>query len=234
MRFTFSDEFARLFPEYTRWLVVARNLDDHGEHPDITGMLAEAAARVRANRALAENPAVHPRLTAWRDAFRRFGAKPADTRPALEALLRRALRGDDVAYINTAVALMNHLMLARLLPCGGDDLGRVVGDFGLRLSRGDEIFTPFVGGAQEHPNVGEVILADEAHVMCRRWIWRQGDETKITEDTTSVAINVDVLPPATVAEGEEAARDLMAQLERFTGAASSLFRLDRDHTVAEW
>lgn len=234
MRFSFSPDFAALFPEYTRVLVVARGMDNHGEHPELAELLRCSAERIRADAALAANPAAHPRLAAWREAFRRFGAKPADTRPALESLARRVLKGDEISYINTGVALMNSLSMEFLLPVGGDDLHHVVGDFGLRLARGDEAFTPFLGGEIEHPGPGEVILADDASVMCRRWIWRQGDQTKITPDTTAVAINVDVFPPATVAEGEAAARELMVRLERFCGAASQLFTLDKNHLSAEW
>lgn len=234
MRFSFSPEFAALFPEYTRWLVVAYKLDNQGEHPELADLLNRAAERVRASAALAANPAAHPRLAAWREAFRRFGAKPADTRPALESLVRRVLKGDAIPYVNTAVALMNTLSLERLLPCGGDDLHCVAGDFGLRLARGDEPFAPFLGGGTERPNPGEVILADDVRVMCRRWIWRQGDETKVTPETTAVAMNVDVLPPATVGEGEAAATELIARLERFCHARVNLFQMDKEHTIAEW
>ncbi len=234
MRFSFAPDFAALFPEYSRWLVVAHNLDNHGYHAEVEGLLAEASARVRADATLAANPAAHPRLAAWREAFRRFGAKPADTRPALESLVRRVLKGDDIPYISTAVALMNTLSLAHLLPCGGDDLGQVVGDFSLRLARGDEPFTPFIGGETEYPAPGEVILADDARVMCRRWIWRQGDATKITPDTTMVAINVDVLPPATVAEGKTAAYELAERLLKYCGADVRIFLLNRENPVAEW
>ena len=234
MRFSFSPDFAALFPEYTRVLVIVRGMNNHGEHPELAKLLLRAAARVRTDTALAANPAAHPRLAAWREAFRRFGAKPADTRPALESLVRRVLKGDEISYINTAVALMNSLSLEHLLPVGGDDLGRVVGDFGLRLARGDEAFTPFIGGEIEHPSPGEVILADDTSVMCRRWIWRQGDQTKITPDTTAVAINVDVFPPATIAEGEAAARELVARLERFCGAMAQLFVLDKNNISIKW
>lgn len=234
MRFSFAPDFAARFPEYSRWLVVAHNLDNRSRHDEVERLLAEASERVRADAVLVANPAAHPRLAAWRDAFRRFGAKPADTRPALEALVRRVLNGDAIPYINTAVALMNALSLAHLLPCGGDDLGQVIGNFSLRLARGDEPFTPFIGGETEHPVPGEVILADEARVMCRRWIWRQGDATKITPDTRAVAINVDVLPPATVAEGEVAAHEIAERLRTFCGADVRIFLLDREHPIAEW
>jgi len=234
MRFSFSPEFAALFPEYTRWLVIAHGADNRGERPELAALLHRAAEGVRANAELAANPAAHPRLAAWRDAFRRFGAKPADTRPALESLVRRVLKGGDIPYINAAVALMNTLSLEYLLPCGGDDLERVVGSYSLRLARGDEPFTPFLGGETEHPAPGEVVLADESRVMCRRWIWRQGEETKITPETTAISVDVDVFPPATVAEGEAAAHELMTRLERFCGAETRLFLMDKNHPTAEW
>lgn len=233
MHDSLSPEFIALFPEYTRVLVLAYDLDNRGERSDLLALLRSAEAAVRGDDVLRKDPVAHPRLSSWRAAFRRFGAKPADNRPALEALVRRVLRGDELPYINSVVAAMNAISLQYLLPCGGDDIDRVAGDYGLRVAKGDEIFTPFLGGEVEHPEPGEVILADEARVMCRRWIWRQGNETKVTEETRRVSIDVDILPPASVDEGLRAAEELSAWLGRFCGARTRMAILDKDHPTVE-
>jgi lysyl-tRNA synthetase class 2 len=228
-----SREFIALFPEYTRVLVLGYDLDNRGEHPELVAMLRAAEASVRADEGLRKDPAGHPRLASWRSAFRRFGGKPADNRPALEALVRRVLRGDELPYINTVVAAMNALSLRYLVPCGGDDVDRIVGDYGLFIATGEEVFTPFLGGEPEHPDPGEVILADQVRVMCRKWIWRQGNETKVTEDTRTVSIDVDVVPPCTVDEGKKAARELAYWLRTFCKGRTRIEILDKDHSEVE-
>ncbi|MEH2460175.1 hypothetical protein [Nostoc sp.] len=47
----------------------------------------------------------------------------------------------------------------------------------------------------ENPDVGEVIYvaAESGEVMCRRWNWRNGDKTRITETTQAIVMNIDVL-----------------------------------------
>ena len=45
-----------------------------------------------------------------------------------------------------------------------------------------------------------MIFADARKVLCRRWTWRQADADKMTLDTRDLEMNVDGLPPATVAD----------------------------------
>lgn len=134
MKIFLSPEFTTKFPEYVRGVVIARNIVNTGEHAELLGLLREAERAVRADPLLQKNPAEHPRIASWRDAFRRFGARPADDRPSLDALLRRVAKGSETPYINTIVALMNYVPLKFLVPCGGDDLDQVVGDFGLKIT----------------------------------------------------------------------------------------------------
>ncbi len=56
----------------------------------------------RCRRSLSELPT----LSAWRQAFRRFGANPTKHRSAAEALLRRLQKGD-IPGINTLVDIGN-------------------------------------------------------------------------------------------------------------------------------
>jgi lysyl-tRNA synthetase class 2 len=93
---------------------------------------------------------------------------------------------------------MNATSVKWMIPCGGDSLNAVTGDLRLGVARGDETFAPlFKPWAIEHPEAGEIIYfsPQTRQVMCRRWTWRNADFSKITPDTTAIAINIDALPP---------------------------------------
>ncbi len=60
---------------------------------------------------------------------------------------------------------------------------------------------------------------DDLGVTCRRWNWRQGPRTRLTEETTSGLFLLESLPPTTSDEIEEAAAELAALLEKFSPGA---------------
>jgi DNA/RNA-binding domain of Phe-tRNA-synthetase-like protein len=126
----------------------------------------------------------HPHLVAWREAFRAFGAKRY--RCSAEALIARI---DDFPRINRLVDLYNTVSVRWAVPVGGEDIDRVEGPIRLVFASGDE---PFDGG--EPPKPGEVVWADDAGVTCRRWNWRQGVRTRLTEDTRNAYFLFDALP----------------------------------------
>jgi DNA/RNA-binding domain of Phe-tRNA-synthetase-like protein len=229
-RIYLAPDFVKLFPEYIMFTVVARGIDNAGEHPEISAMLRGAEERVRGDSLLQSGVAAHPRIASWREAFRRFGAKPADHRPSIDALLRRVMKGWEIPYINTVVALSNFIALKYLIPSGTDDLDQTTGDLGIRLAEGTEPFHPFNAPEEvERPEPGEVVWVDDEKVMCRRWIWRQGDKTKVTPQTKSVTINLDILPPATREEGTAAAQELASLVRHFAGGEVVWNMLDKDN-----
>ncbi len=128
----------------------------------------------------------HPHLVAWREAFRAFGAKPKRYQCSAEALIRRV---DGLPSINRLVDLYNAVSVVHAVPVGGEDVDRVVGTVRLRFAGDDEVFD---GG--DPPKPGEVVWADEVGVTCRRWNWRQGVRTRLTESTTRAYFLFDALP----------------------------------------
>jgi DNA/RNA-binding domain of Phe-tRNA-synthetase-like protein len=125
----------------------------------------------------------HPHLSAWREAFRSFGAKRYPC--SAEALIRRA---DDFPRINRLVDLYNAVSVRWAVPVGGEDLDRVVSPVRLVLAAGGE---PFDGG--DPPKPGEVVWADAVGVTCRRWNWRQGVRTRLTDATRRAYFLFDAL-----------------------------------------
>ena len=91
---------------------------------------------------------------------------------------------------------MNDNSIRGVLPVGGDDVLQAGETLELRFADGREQFTPlFDPEKTEHPDTGEVIyvVAETREVMCRRWNWRNGFKTRITEETQAMVMNIDGL-----------------------------------------
>eukprot|EP01037_Dinobryon_pediforme_P006643 gene6643-6712_t len=139
-------------------------------------------------------------MAAWQEAYRAFGAKPNRTPCSAEALRKRALRDGALPAINAVVDLYNAASVGFAVPVGGEDLRSYRGVPRLLRATGLEVFETVKEGqpAQEHPENGEVVWADEAGVTCRRWNWRQGTRTRVTLDTTDVWFVIERLAPMPV------------------------------------
>ena len=91
----------------------------------------------------------------------------------------------------------------------------------LRYATGLENFTPLGSpGVKEHPNSGEVIyvVAESNEVMCRRWNWRNGHKTRITEETQTIIMNIDVLGEQSEARAIETRDRVAGMLGEFCQA----------------
>jgi DNA/RNA-binding domain of Phe-tRNA-synthetase-like protein len=195
-------------------------------------MLSEVVAKATQDESLQEIKS-HPQIASWRQAYTDFGTNPNKFYCSIESLGRRARRGDQLPYINTLVALFNYFSLKHMVPSGGDDLDSVDGDLRLTLAKGDEPFTSLNSDAIEYPPPGEVIYVDNSKVMCRRWNWRQGDQTKLTPDTTDVAINVDCLPPVSKEKARAITGELADLVKEFCGGEVKYSLLDASQNEAE-
>ena len=227
-----SLEVLAKFPDYIRGVVIARGVNNSGENQRLVELLRKAEDDATQDESL-QDIKNHPRIASWRQAYSDFGANPNKFYSSIESLGRRARRGDHVAYINTLVALFNYFSLKHMVPSGGDDLDMVDGDLCLTLAKGNEPFTPLNSDVVEYPALGEVIYVDNSKVMCRRWNWRQGDQTKLTPAMTNVAINVDCLPPVAKGEAEAITRELADLVKEFCGGQVTYFLLDATRNEAE-
>jgi DNA/RNA-binding domain of Phe-tRNA-synthetase-like protein len=54
--------------------------------------------------------------------------------------------------------------------------------------------------------------------MCRRWNWRNGHKTRITEDTQAIVMNIDVLGEQSEARALETRDRVAEMLSEFCGA----------------
>lgn len=209
-------EIFELFPGYCWGKVLCWGLDNRRGLEEATLLLREIEGRVRRDASLGDVVG-HPKIAAWRQAFSQFGARPSKFQASVEALVRRARRGDALPPINALVAVYNALSLRFLLPVGGDDLALVSGGLHLRIAKGDESYIPLGAEAEEPPEPGEIIYTDDAKVLCRRWSWRGGEASKITPGTTSAVLNVHGLPPTSPDEVRRATETLATLVREVCG-----------------
>jgi DNA/RNA-binding domain of Phe-tRNA-synthetase-like protein len=167
---------------------------------------AEASAR-----AAADSP--HPHVAAWRDAYRAFGAKPQRTPSSVDALWQRAAKGA-LPRINWLVDLYNAISVLYALPVGGEDPHQFVGTARLVRAIGTEAFETMKDGvpATERPEPGEVAWVDDRGVTCRRWNWRQGTRTRLTEHSADAFFLLERLEPLPLATLHAAGEALVAAI----------------------
>ena len=146
------------------------------------------------------------------------------------SLIKRIQKGGGFPFINSVVALFNYISIKYLVPCGGDDLKTIKGNLRLGFAKGNEIFIPLGEDKSESPEIGEIIYFDDQNlsVMCRRWNWRNGDFSKITENTKKMVINIDGIGLADRKLIEEARDELAGLLIKHCGAKLKTDCLDRD------
>ncbi|MGW4172874.1 B3/B4 domain-containing protein [Streptomyces chartreusis] len=217
---TVSHEVRALVPGFTHVAVEAHGLAN-GPSTDASSALLDDAARRLAVRLAGRAPHEDPHIAAWRAAYTAFGSKPSRTRNSAEALARRALSEAGLPRINLLVDVYNAISVAHLVPVGGEDIDRIEGGMHLVRATGEEDFVTVAGGEQviEHPDAGEIVWRDEAGVTCRRWNWRQGPRTRLTEQTVSGIFLLESLTPMPVADVETAAEELADLLQKFSPGA---------------
>jgi DNA/RNA-binding domain of Phe-tRNA-synthetase-like protein len=161
-------------------------------------------------------PWAEAHLDAWRDAYRAFGAKPTKTPCSAEALRKRAVKDGAMRPHNAVVDLYNAVSLHFAIPVGGEDATTYSGQPRLCLATGNEPFHTMAEGQPviDTPEVGEVIWRDDQGATCRRWNWRQGPRTQITEASQDMWFVLERLSPMPVEALMDAGRMLMGGLQR--------------------
>ena len=228
MRFCIEEDVFRMFPTFCRGIVMAAGIDNSRLSPELEALLREQEQKMRQDPAM--DLATHPRLLAWKEAYRQFGSNPNKYTPSIVYLAKQVKSGKPVRSISPAVDAFNIISIKHVIPCGGDDMDSVEGDVTLGCAMSDETFAPiFKADEIEHPDPGEVIYVNRRtkRVLCRRWNWRNADFSKLAPETKNVAINVDGMIPAIGREEiEEAAEGLKQLLLRYCGGEISIRYLD--------
>jgi len=221
MKFEINQQIFEKFPGLNLGVVIVKNIDNTGEDSGVITFLREheknAAEKFETTETLSQNPKIAP----WRAAYSSFGAKPKKYKCSVEALMRRAIKGEQLQHISKIVDLYNALSLKHILPMGGDDIDNIDGNVVLKIADGTEKFVPLLSEEVENPHEGEVVYSDDKDVLCRRWNWRECDKSKMTEATKNVILYAEGLPPVTREEVETAVGELGEMVKKHCGTEAT-------------
>jgi DNA/RNA-binding domain of Phe-tRNA-synthetase-like protein len=198
-------------PDYVALVLVTSGLTNGPSDAASAAQLAAAEAQLLASGL--ERATDHPHIAAWRAAFSAFGAKPSRYPSSAEALISRVLKGQPLPRVNALVDLYNATSVRHIIPVGGEDADRLEGPLRLTLAEGGEPFDPR-GDERDVEEVppGEIVWRDDRGVTCRRWNWRQGRRTQLTERSERAFFVFDRLDGLTIGELHHAADELSALL----------------------
>ena len=229
MKLIIEDKIFEQYPEVILGVAVLHNIDNKGNHPEVADLLRSAeksALENMGNIPIVEQPFIIP----WREAYRKFGAKPKDYPSSIENLLRRTFKGEQVRHINKLVDIYNVISLKYLVPVGGEDLAKIEGNVLLTFAGDNETPVVLLGEQEARPPYpNEVIYKVNQGTICRRWNWKEVDRTKLTEQTVNAFIVIEGLPPIDREKIQKAVTELVELIKKYCGGEIQTAILDKSN-----
>ncbi|MFN8411720.1 MAG: phenylalanine--tRNA ligase beta subunit-related protein [Anaerolineales bacterium] len=228
MKLIITDSIFNEFPEVVLGVVILHGIDNSQNKTEITDLLRQAESGLAEK--FGNTPVIeHPHIATWREAYRKFGAKPKDYPSSIENLSRRVLNGAAIGHINNLVSLYNTISLRHILPVGGEDVDKITGDVLLTQAGPNEAAILLLGEKEARaPHPGEIIYKDDLGAICRRWNWKEADRTKLTQETKNAFLVIEAIPPVTRDTVETATRELAEIVRQYCGGTVSTAFLDKD------
>jgi len=125
-------------------------------------------------------------------------------------------KGGKLPTINTAVDSYNLISLKKSLVVGAHDREKVSGPMRFKIMNGTESYTPLFKTEREQINTGEFGCVDDEKVLCRLDI-KQGDQTKVTEQTKNIILYVQGNENTSDAYLDEALEEICNLIIKFCG-----------------
>ena len=168
-----------------------------------------------------EKALIDAHLQSWAEAYRETGEKHKKTPSSAYALIKRYEKTGELPVINPIVDLYNRISIEYGIPAGGEDIDLYQGVPLLKVSDGTEPFETTKSGEViiEKPREGEIIWRDDVGVTCRRWNWRQGPRTRISDTTKNFWFVLEALPPFDAEVVKSAALALVTGLREISPQA---------------
>lgn len=233
MKFIIEKEIFEKLPDLCVGVVVAKELDNKKEYPEIDKMLQDSIASAE-QQFLNTKVKEDPRIVPYREAFLKIGINPNKFQCSVEALFTRIAKGKKMPSINPLVDLNNAMSLKHNLPMGTHDLGRSNLDIKMRYAKKGDRFRPMGSDADEAPNDDEVVYAVGNEVRTRRWAWRQSEFGKIDDKTSYVFFPIDGFVGFNEKAVKKATKELQEKLEAIFGAKATSGFVCRENPEFEW
>ncbi len=190
MKLMIQREVFELFPgAKVGWLLAEVQITPFDEY--VEKMKRELVAKLNAIGISQDTMMLHPDVAGWREVYSKMGVKPSKYRSSLEALLRRAFKGD-IWSVSNVVDCYDCVSALNLLPMGAHDVAKLKGDLTLRYGRDGEKFYPLgAGDSVIDVSPKNILYADEEKVCC--WLWNHRDtrDASLSESTERALFLVD-------------------------------------------
>ena len=193
-KFIVEDCFWDLFPKAKIGIVIAKDIENAYGDMDAYADMIQGAQKETLKYLTDDQLSNNKVIQVWREAFQKFKTKKG-VRSSIEALMKRASKGNDIGTINPLVDIYNTASLKFALPCGGEDLDTFVGDVRLTFAKGDEDFVTLGSDVSEPPYAEELIYKDEAGAICRCLNWREAVRTMLSEETKNAFLCMESVDP---------------------------------------
>lgn len=230
MKLIVDQKIFERFPGVMIGVIVAKGAQNTRDVSAIHEVMRSEESRIRSHY-VKETLSQVPKINAWRKAYSSFGVKSSDAKASIENLYRMVLSGREIRAINPLVDIYNFISIKYMVPVGGEDLDKVVGDIELTLAGPNEPSVQLLGDhAVESPPEGEVLYKDDISALCRRWNWREAERTMLTEHTKNAILVLEGIPPITREEIGAAIAELKELAEEHCKATTRTAILAENNT----
>lgn len=231
-KFIVDPSFWEVFPVAQINVLIVKGIEEN-QAKEKTSYLSDLLAKGKeaAKGFLNEEPfSQNPVINEWRGAFSQFKTKKG-ARSSIEALLKRVSQDREFQPINPLVDIYNSVSLEFAVPCGGEDLKKIVGDIHLGQAAGGEGFLPLGAEADAPALPGEIIYYDEEGAICRCLNWREAQRTMLTESSKDVIFFMESVNDQQAQRADQAMHELKNRITEYFGVEGTDFIVDAKHSV---
>lgn len=189
-KFIVDEKLFEVSPNYCVGIVVCNGIDNHIKIEEIYRRLDEEIEKFSKDFGDLNVREIKS-VSAYRDAFRKLSINPNKYMCSIESLLKRVQKNKSLPVINSIVDMGNLFSVKYRLPLGAHDISKMEGDFEIRFSKEEDSFLPMGGEEKETADKNELVYVSNNTIKTRRWMWRQSEDGKITEETSDVFFPID-------------------------------------------
>lgn len=232
MKFSVSKEVFEKLDNVCFGIVVAKGIDNTTENLEAKKMLMQRIEKCEEKFKDTKIKELEE-ISYYRDAFKRLDINPNKFMSSIEAMLTRVSKCKGLPSISPIVDIGNAVSLKYIVPLGAHDIETLSGDINVRLSKGGDIFIPLGCEEREILGDGELIYSVEDKVRTRRWIWRQSEQGKITNESKDIFFPIDGFSNKNYNSVIEARDELASLLEKIFSCEINIGFVDKNKTEFE-
>lgn len=232
MKFVVSKDVFEKLDNMCFGIVVAKGIDNTKNYNEINNMLKTI---IEEDEIRFEDKKIKEleEISYYRDAFKSLGINPNKFMSSIESMLTRVSKNKGLPSINPIVDIGNVISLKYILPLGAHDIDTLNGDINVRFSKQGDVFIPL--GCEEIENLedGELIYSAGDKVRTRRWIWRQSEQGKITNESKNIFFPIDGFSDINDSNVIKARDELATLLEKIFDCEIKVGFIDKHNTEFE-